>query len=57
MVVTIAENGLSFTAIFDGDTSSWSTGTASWDIRFSLDGTVFYTVTMRLNVIGQVTLS
>ena len=57
LVITIANDGLSFTAIYPEDTSSWSTGTASWDIRFSLGGSVFYTVTMRLNVIGQVTLS
>lgn len=57
LVITLAVDGLSFTAIYDGDTSSWATGTASWDIRFALDGTVFYTVTLRLNVIGQVTLS
>ena len=57
LVVTIANDGLSFTAVYAGYTSTWSTGTASWDIRFSLGGSVFYTVTMRLNVIGQVTLS
>jgi hypothetical protein len=57
LVVTIANDGLSFTAVYAGDTSSWSTGMASWDIRFSLGGSVFYTVTMRLNVIGQVTIS
>jgi len=57
LVVTIANDGLSFTAVYADDTSTWSTGTASWDIRFSLGGSVFYTVTMRLNVIGQVTLS
>jgi hypothetical protein len=57
LVVTIANDGMSFTAIFDGDTSSWATGTASWDIRFAYEGVIFYTVTMRLNVIGQVTLS
>lgn len=57
LTVTIAVDGLSFTAIYADDTSAWATGPAKWDIRFELDGTVFYTVTMRLDVIGQVTLA
>jgi hypothetical protein len=55
LLVTLSVDGLSFTAIYDGDTAGWELGLAKWDIRFELDGTVFYTVTMRIDVIGQVT--
>jgi hypothetical protein len=38
LVVTIAEDGLSFSTIYDGDTSDWGLGQANWDIRFVFDG-------------------
>jgi hypothetical protein len=38
LVVTLAVDGLSFTAAFPGDTSSWALGLASWDIRFTFPG-------------------
>lgn len=38
MLVTVAGNGLSFTATYVGDTSSWALGLASWDIRFTFPG-------------------
>jgi hypothetical protein len=34
LTVEIAGDGLSFTTIYDGDTSDWSVGQANWDIRF-----------------------
>jgi hypothetical protein len=55
LVVTVAGNGLSFTATYPGATADWATGTARWDIKFSNNGSVFYSDTMRLDVIGQVT--
>jgi len=55
LVVVVAGNGLSFTATYVGDTGAWATGSARWDIKFSNNGTVFYSETMRLDVIGQVT--
>ena len=54
--VTIAGDGLSFTAVYSGDTGSWGIGTARWDIKFLQGTTVFYSDTMRLDVIGQVTV-
>jgi hypothetical protein len=55
LVVVVAVNGLSFTATYPDSTSDWGIGTARWDIKFSNGGSVFYSETMRLDVIGQVT--
>lgn len=38
LTVVLAGNGLSFTATYIGDTSSWGLGLASWDIRFTFPG-------------------
>jgi hypothetical protein len=38
LLVTKANDGLSFTATYVGDTSSWALGLASWDIRFTFPG-------------------
>lgn len=38
LLVTLALNGLSFTATYVGDTSRWALGLASWDIRFTFPG-------------------
>lgn len=54
--VTIAGDGLSCTLVYSGDTGSWGIGTARWDIKFAQGTTVFYSDTMRLDVIGQVTV-
>ena len=45
LTVTMAEDGLSFTTNFIGDTSDWAIGQANWDIRFVFPGspTVSYT--------------
>ena len=53
--ITKAGNGLSFTARYTGDSGKWSLGTARWDIKFINNGAVFYSETMRLNIIDQVT--
>ena len=55
LTVEMGMSLLDFTAYYIGDTSGWATGTARWDIRFSEGTTVFYSETMRLDVIGQVT--
>jgi hypothetical protein len=39
------------------DTSSWRTGTAYWDLRFAISDVVFYSETIVINVIPQVTLA
>ena len=56
LVVTVAGNGLSFTATYPGDSADWATGTARWDIKFSNAGSIFYCDTMRLDIVGQVTV-
>ena len=55
LTCTVAVDGLSCTAVYPGDTSDWATGSARWDIKFSNGGSIFYSDTMRLDVIGQVT--
>jgi len=56
LTVVVAGNGLSFTANYTGDTGDWAIGTARWDIKFTQGTTVFYSDTMRLDIIGQVTV-
>jgi hypothetical protein len=56
LVTVVAGNGLSFTAEYVGDTGSWAIGTARWDIKFTNNDTVFYSDTMRLDIVGQVTV-
>ena len=56
LVTVVAGNGLSFTATYAGDTGDWAVGTARWDIKFSNAGSIFYSDTMRIDVIGQVTV-
>ena len=53
--ITKAGNGLSFVVRYTGDSGSWALGTARWDIKFINAGAVFYSETMRLNIIDQVT--
>ena len=36
-------------------TADWTLGSARWDIKFAYGTTVFYSETMRLNIIDQVT--
>lgn len=54
LTITMANDGLSFVASFS-DSSDWTLGNARWDIRFVFGTTVFYSETMRLSVIDQVT--
>jgi len=56
LTVVVAGNGLSFTADYTGDTGDWAIGTARWDIKFTQGTTIFYSDTMRLDIIGQVTV-
>jgi hypothetical protein len=39
-----------------GDTGDWAVGTARWDIKFANNDSVFYSDTMRLDIVGQVTV-
>jgi hypothetical protein len=51
----MAGDGLSFVASYS-PTSAWTLGSARWDIKFAYGTTVFYSETMRLNIIDQVTV-
>lgn len=53
--VVLAIDGLSFTATYFTDTGAWALGAAKWDFKFLSGSTVFYSDTMRLDVIAQVT--
>ena len=50
----MAVNGLSFVATY-ADSSDWALGMAKWDIKFNYGGSVFFSDTLRLEVIAQVT--
>jgi len=54
LTITMAGNGLSFVASYSS-TDAWALGSARWDVRFAYGTTVFYSETMRLNIIDQVT--
>jgi hypothetical protein len=53
--ITKAGSGLYFIVRYTGDSGSWALGTARWDIKFINAGATFYSETMRLNIIDQVT--
>lgn len=55
LTVDMAGDGLSFVLRYDGSTADWNTGTGRWDIKFSTGGVVFYSETVRLNIIDEVT--
>lgn len=54
LTITMAVNGLSFVASYP-DSSDWAVGVAKWDIKFNYGGSIFYSDTLRLDVIAQVT--
>ena len=56
LTVTKAIDGLSFSVVYDGDTSDWYIGLGRWDIKFVFPGdTVSRTEIFRVNVIDSVT--
>ena len=55
LTITKAGNGLSFVAQTSASTANWALGTARWDIKFINSGSVYFSETMRLTVIDQVT--
>lgn len=58
MVIIIAEDGLSFSATYPGDTSSWALGLADWDFRFAFDGgPVSHSTMFRVQIVDTVTQS
>lgn len=58
LVVTIAEDGLSFSTIYDGDTSDWAIGQANWDIRFVFDGNpIAHSIIFRVIIADTITQS
>jgi len=55
LAVNMAGDGLSFTLTYPYSTADWATGTGRWDIKFSTGGVIFYTETIRVLVIDEVT--
>lgn len=55
LTVDMAGDGLSFVLRYDGSTADWNTGTGRWDIKFSTNGAIFYTETIRILIIDEVT--
>ena len=55
LTITKAGDGLSFTVRYN-DTANWTLGSARWDIKFIYGGVTWYSETLRLTVIEQVTL-
>lgn len=43
--------------VTNDQTALWALGSAYWDIRFSKNGVVFYSDTVLLNIIPQVTIA
>jgi hypothetical protein len=54
LTINMAVNGLSFIATYP-DSSDWALGVAKWDIKFNYGGSIFFSDTMRLDIIAQVT--
>ncbi len=58
LVVTLAEDGLSFSTIYNGDTSDWGLGQANWDIRFVFPGSpTTHSTIFRVIVLQTITQS
>ena len=55
LTITKAGNGLSFTAVYSSSSADWALGMARWDLKFSYAGAIYYSETLRLNIIDQVT--
>ena len=58
MTIVIAEDGLSWSATYPGDTSGWALGLASWDFRFAFDGgSISHSTMFRVQIVDTVTQS
>jgi hypothetical protein len=55
LTIDMAGNGLSFTASYASSSADWALGMARWDLKFSYSGAIYYSETLRLNIIDQVT--
>ena len=55
LAVVVAGDNLSFTMTAETPSGGWALGNARWDIKFSIDGVVFYSETLRINIIERVT--
>lgn len=54
LTVTLAPDGMSFT-VDGGDTSAWPVDFLSWDVRIDIDGSVYYTDTVQIQLQRSVT--
>ena len=53
---TVAINNSNQFSVSYADSSNWAIGTAYWDIKFSNNGVVFFSDTIVLNIIKNVTI-
>jgi hypothetical protein len=57
LTVTTANDGLSFTVVYSGDTANWALGTGRWDIKFFFSSTsITRSEIFRVHVIDSVTV-
>lgn len=56
MTAVKAEDNLSFTLAYPSSTQTWALGLARWDIKFTYGGSVFFSQTLRVNIIDSVTV-
>lgn len=56
LAVTVAEDGLSFSTVYEGDSSTWAPGTWPFDIKFVFPSGTSHSVTFRLIVAESITL-
>ena len=54
LTASLAVDGLSFDLTAD-ETDDWPVGVAEWDVRIEIEGTVYYTTTVPLRILRQVT--
>jgi len=55
LTINMAGDGMSFTASYASSSADWALGMARWDLKFSYAGAIYYSETLRLNIIDQVT--
>lgn len=55
LTVVVAPDGLSMQVFAPLGTELWPYAVLSWDLRFELDGSVFYSETVEIEVVREVT--
>jgi hypothetical protein len=53
---TVTKTSPTTFTVYYGDTSVWAVGTAYWDLKFSQNGIVFFSDTVLMDIINNVTI-